>query len=108
MKVSVQYAAEHFEDLVSAVYNGDEVEIEQVGQPALRLVVKPLRASLANAPWEDEEISDEENEAVAKAKAENNPGTSMADFMAELGITQEDLDHVGEKDLQEQSSVGRA
>jgi antitoxin (DNA-binding transcriptional repressor) of toxin-antitoxin stability system len=38
MKVSVQYAAEHFEDLVSAVQNGEAVEIACAGQPALRLV----------------------------------------------------------------------
>ncbi len=38
MKVSVQYAAQHFEDLVSAVHNGEAVEIACAGQPALRLV----------------------------------------------------------------------
>ena len=38
MKVSVQYAAEHFEDLVSAVHNGEAVEIACAGQPGLRLV----------------------------------------------------------------------
>ena len=38
MKVSVQYAAEHFEDLVSAVHNGEAVEIACAGHPALLLV----------------------------------------------------------------------
>ena len=38
MKVSVQYAAEHFEDLVSAVHGGEAVEIACAGQPGLRLV----------------------------------------------------------------------
>jgi antitoxin (DNA-binding transcriptional repressor) of toxin-antitoxin stability system len=38
MKVSVEYAAEHFEDLVSAVHNGEAVEIACAGQPALQLV----------------------------------------------------------------------
>jgi hypothetical protein len=39
MKVSVEYAAGHFEDLVSAVYNGYEVEIECAGHPPLRLLI---------------------------------------------------------------------
>jgi antitoxin (DNA-binding transcriptional repressor) of toxin-antitoxin stability system len=38
MKVSVQYAAEHFEDLVFAVQNGEDVEIASEGRPALLLV----------------------------------------------------------------------
>ena len=38
MKVSVEYAAEHFEDLVSAAHNGEAVEIACAGQPALQLV----------------------------------------------------------------------
>jgi antitoxin (DNA-binding transcriptional repressor) of toxin-antitoxin stability system len=46
MKVSVQYAAEHFEDLVSAVHNGEAVEIACAGLPALRLV----RSSASPAP----------------------------------------------------------
>ena len=38
MKVSIDYAAEHFEDLVAAVQNGESVEIECAGEPAVRLV----------------------------------------------------------------------
>ncbi len=36
--VSVQYAAEHFEDLVVAAHNGEAVEIACAGQPLLQLV----------------------------------------------------------------------
>lgn len=36
--MSVQYAAEHFEDLVVAAHNGESVEIACAGQPALQLV----------------------------------------------------------------------
>jgi antitoxin (DNA-binding transcriptional repressor) of toxin-antitoxin stability system len=46
MKVSVQYASEHFEDLVLAVHNGEAVEIACAGQPALQLV----RSSAVDAP----------------------------------------------------------
>jgi len=38
MRVSVQYAAEHFDDLVLAAHNGEAVEIACAGQPALQLV----------------------------------------------------------------------
>jgi antitoxin (DNA-binding transcriptional repressor) of toxin-antitoxin stability system len=107
MKVSVQYAAEHFEDLVSAVHNGEAVEIACAGQPALRLelATQPLSPSVANVPLEDEEVSIEENEAAAKAKAETGPGTSMEDLLIEMGLTQADLDRVGHGALREQSSV---
>ncbi len=44
MKVSAQYAAEHFEDLVVAAHNGEPVEIACAGKPGLQLV----RSAVAN------------------------------------------------------------
>jgi antitoxin (DNA-binding transcriptional repressor) of toxin-antitoxin stability system len=38
MKVSAQYAQEHFSDLALAAANGEEVEIEVYGQPTLVLL----------------------------------------------------------------------
>jgi antitoxin (DNA-binding transcriptional repressor) of toxin-antitoxin stability system len=38
MKVSAQYAQEHFPDLALAAANGEEVEIEVYGQPTLVLL----------------------------------------------------------------------
>ena len=46
MKVSVQYAAEHFEDLVVAAHNGEAVEIACAGQPELQLI----RSSAVKSP----------------------------------------------------------
>jgi hypothetical protein len=37
MKVSAQYAAEHFEDLITAANNGQVVEIDEPDKPALHL-----------------------------------------------------------------------
>ena len=37
MKVSAQYAEEHFADILHAASNGEEVEITLPGQPALVL-----------------------------------------------------------------------
>ena len=39
MKVSAQYAATHFDDIVSAASSGEEVEIAVPNKPSLKLVV---------------------------------------------------------------------
>jgi prevent-host-death family protein len=46
MTVNVQYAEEHFADLITAVDNGEEVEITRAGdKPALVLVSRPVPRS---------------------------------------------------------------
>jgi hypothetical protein len=49
--------------------------------------------ALANAPLEDEEISEEENQAVARSKEwfKNNQGTSLEDVAAGLGFTMDQI-----------------
>jgi antitoxin (DNA-binding transcriptional repressor) of toxin-antitoxin stability system len=43
MKVSAQYAQEHFADILTAIDTGEEVELTRTGQPSVRLLlVKPL------------------------------------------------------------------
>jgi hypothetical protein len=46
MKVSAQYAAEHFGDLLIAVDSGQVVEIDRLDKPALQLV----RLTVAQPP----------------------------------------------------------
>jgi antitoxin (DNA-binding transcriptional repressor) of toxin-antitoxin stability system len=41
MKVSAQYAEEHFADILHAASNGEEVEIALPGKPALVLAPRP-------------------------------------------------------------------
>jgi len=41
MKVSAQYAEEHFADIATAASQGEEVEIELPGKPALFLAPRP-------------------------------------------------------------------
>lgn len=41
MKVSAQYAREHFDEIASAVDHGEAVEIERGNRPTLRLVPCP-------------------------------------------------------------------
>ncbi len=73
--------------------------------PLLAVIVDPASPNRSAVPWEDEEISAEENEAVARAKTESGPGTSMEELMAELEITQDDLARVGQNVMQEQSNA---
>ena len=44
MKVSAQYAVEHFAELLSAQDRGEEVEIARDSKPTLMLVTKPEAA----------------------------------------------------------------
>ena len=67
-------------------------------------IAAPARRSLEEIPWEDEEISDEENEAAARAKANTGPTISMAEMLADLGFTQDDLDGVAQPSLEPQRS----
>ena len=48
MKVSAQYAEQHFADLATAASNGEEVEIELPGKPTLFLA--PRTAQRQNTP----------------------------------------------------------
>ena len=79
MKVSAQYAVEHFAELLSAHERGEEVEIAIENKPSLMLVPKPVSPKAKrpvseilgmykgkmwispdfNAPWLNDEIADE-------------------------------------------------
>ena len=61
---------------------------------AVELLVKmldPVTLALANAPFEDEAISADEELDAAAAKAETGPTTSMDDLLAEYELTLEEL-----------------
>ncbi len=56
---------------------------------AVELLVKmvdPVTLALANAPFEDEAISADEELDAAAARAETGPTTSMEDLLAEYGV----------------------
>jgi hypothetical protein len=57
----------------------------------LEKMLDPVSLAQANAPLEDEQISAEEELAVARVKAETSPGSSMEDVLAEFGLTLEEL-----------------
>ena len=58
-------------------------------------MLDPVDRAIANAPFEDEEISEEENRAVAASKAwlAEHPGEGIPheELLAEFGIKPEDL-----------------
>jgi len=39
MKVSAQYAQEHFADILTGIDTGEEVELTRPGQPSVRLIL---------------------------------------------------------------------
>jgi antitoxin (DNA-binding transcriptional repressor) of toxin-antitoxin stability system len=45
MKVSAQYAEEHFADILHAADNGEEVEIARPDKPVLLLATRPVATS---------------------------------------------------------------
>ncbi len=57
------------------------------------MLLDPVSRALANAPIEDEEISEEEELAVAEAREwlKHNPGIPFEQVVAELGFTMEEV-----------------
>jgi antitoxin (DNA-binding transcriptional repressor) of toxin-antitoxin stability system len=49
MTVTAQYAATHFDDILSAAENGEEVRIDRPDKPGIRLVVEEAPLSYAAA-----------------------------------------------------------
>jgi hypothetical protein len=67
----------------------------------LEVMLDPVSAAIANAPIEDEEISEEEERAVAESKAwleENKPIPNEV-VLAEFGLTPEDFERMGRTPL---------
>ena len=67
----------------------------------LEKMVSPVPPSLANAPFEDEEISDDENRVAAEARARGYVASpdSHAELLQELGLTLEDFDRMAREPL---------
>jgi hypothetical protein len=59
----------------------------------LSVVLDPAAHSLRNAPIEDEEIGEEEEQAVARSKEwfEHNEGVPFPDVVAELGFSMDQI-----------------
>lgn len=59
----------------------------------MEVMLDPVARALASAPPEDEEISAEEEQAVAESRAwlKHNPGIPFEQAVAELGFTMDEV-----------------
>ena len=71
----------------------------------LKVMADPLSRKLANAPPEDEEISHEEEQAVAEAREwlKHNKPIPMEDVLADFGLTMEDFHKMAEAPRRKQT-----
>jgi len=64
----------------------------------LEAMLDPVSLAIANAPIDDEPITPEEEKAIAEAREwlKHNPGIPHEQVLAELGITQEEIERFKE------------
>lgn len=63
----------------------------------LETMLDPFARALANAPWDDEPVSEEEAREIeaAHASLDRGEGVSHEEVLAEYGLTLEDFDRMG-------------
>ena len=61
----------------------------------LEAMLDPVSRALANAPFDDEPVTAEEEESLAEARewSKHNNAIPHEQVLAELGITQEEIEH---------------
>jgi hypothetical protein len=81
----------------------DRLPAEQLSavRSLLETMLDPVSRALANAPIEDEEISAEEERAVAEAREwlQHNQPIPHEEVLAEFGLTVEDFERMGRTPL---------
>jgi hypothetical protein len=68
----------------------------------LETMLDPFARTLANAPYDDEPVSEEEAREIeaAHASLDRGEGVSHEEVLAEFGLSQEDLDRMGRTPLE--------
>ena len=68
----------------------------------LETMLDPASLAIANAPYEDEEISEEETLAVTASKEwlKHNKGITNEEILADFGLTAEDFERMGRTPLE--------
>jgi len=71
----------------------------------LEAMLDPQAHTLSDAPWEDEAISQEEEQAAAAAREwrKHNPPIANEEVLAEFGLTAEDFERLGRTPLPPES-----
>jgi hypothetical protein len=64
----------------------------------LEALLDPVSRAVANAPIDDEQLTAEEEKALGEARewSKHNKGIPHEQVLAELGVTQEEIDHFPE------------
>jgi len=64
----------------------------------LESLLDPVARAIANAPVDDDPLTAADEKALAEARewSKHNKGTPHEEFLAELGITQEEIDNYQE------------
>ena len=64
----------------------------------LESLLDPVSRAIANAPIDDEPVTKEEEKALAESREwlKQNKGIPHEQVLAELGVTQEEIDHFQE------------
>jgi len=68
----------------------------------LKVMLDPVSVALANAPYDDEPVSEEESRDIAEARAAYARGevVSNEEVLAEFGLTTEDFERMGQTPLE--------
>ncbi len=68
----------------------------------MELILDPVARSVATIPWEDEEIDEEEERAIAASKAwlKDHDPIPNEEVLAEFGLTAEDFERMGQTPLE--------
>lgn len=86
-------ARQHAHELIDRIAPGQVSAAVEL----LEKMLDPVSHALANAPFEDEEIGEDEERAAARAKVETAPSTSMEDVLAEYRVTPRNLERMGQE-----------
>ncbi|HZD51291.1 MAG TPA: hypothetical protein VE178_21310 [Silvibacterium sp.] len=68
----------------------------------LEVMLDPVAVALANAPYDDEPVSEEEAREIAEARASfaRGEGIPHEDVLAEFGLSPEDFERLGRTPLE--------
>ena len=98
MALAATYSKQQAHELINLLYTGQA----SAAVIFINAMLDPVDRAIANAPFEDEEISDEENRAVAASKAwlKDHDPIPNEEVLAEFGLTAEDFERMGQTPLE--------
>lgn len=97
-----QASKQHAHELIDRMAPGQVTAVVNL----LEIMLDPLARTLANAPFDDEQETEEERRAVADSKAwlEHNRGIPNEEVLVEFGLTPEDFERMGRTPLEPHGS----